>query len=264
KRFEKYTARTDPTNGYAGKKTAYVDEILFIPVPEQAQRYNLLVGGEVDFSEQVLVDNYPALKANPDIDTAISKAWWIIGVFNKKQGPFTSLKLRQAVQAALDMEPILMNVTGNADFYRADLNLIYKGTVWESDAGIEYYNQKNTEKAKKLMKEAGYKGEVIRWMASKEKPYKYGSAVIAAQQLRDVGFNIDLQVMDWATLVQRRSKPPLYEMFTTGMSMEADPTLMIHATCSWHGWTCYKEMDDWMMDLATEVDHAKRYETFEK
>ncbi len=178
--------------------------------------------------------------------------------------PIAVKELRQAVQAALDMEPILMNVTGSADFYRADLNLMYKDTVWENDAGIELYNQKNTEKAKKLMKEAGYKGEVIRWMASKEKPYKYGSAVIAAQQLRDIGFNIDLQVMDWATLVQRRSKPPLYEMFTTGMDMPADPTLIIHATCSWHGWTCYKEIDDWMLDLATETDHAKRYETWKK
>ena len=264
KRFDKYSARPDPPNGYGGKKTAYLDEIHFIPVPEQAQRYNLLVGGEVDFSEQVLVDNYPALKANPQIDTVISKSWWIIGVMNKKQGLLTNLKLRQAIQAAFDMEPILMNVVGNKDFYRLDPNLVYAETIWETNTGIEFFNQKNPAKAKQLMKEAGYKGEPIRWMASTEKAYKYGSAVIAAQQLRDVGFNIDLQVMDWAVLVQLRNKPEGYDMFTTGLSMVSDPSAMIHATCGWPGWSCFPELDQLMDKLATQAKHEDRFETFKK
>ncbi len=264
KRFEKYSARTEPQNGYGGKKTVYVDELLLIPVPEPVQRVNLLQGGEVDFSNQVVTDAYNRLKADPGMDTAIVKSNWIIGVFNKKQGLFTNLKLRQAVQAALDMDPIMMNATGSKEFYRLDPNLIYKGTIWWTDVGSKWYNQKNPEKAKRLMKEAGYKGEPVRWLTTKHYSYMYNSAVIAAQQLQDIGFNIDLQVLDWATLVKQRTKPEEYEMFTTGIGITADPSQANYLGCSWAGWTCFDELDQLMQQILAQSKFEDRYETWKK
>ena len=52
----------------------------------------------------------------------------------------------------------------------------------------------------------------------------YDFALLTKQQLEDVGFNIDLQVVDWATLVKRRNNPKEYEVFTTGMGAFYDPT----------------------------------------
>ncbi len=60
------------------------------------------------------------------------------------------------------------------------------------------------EKAKALMKEAGYDGTPIRWMSTKEYFYNYNAGVVFKQQLEAAGFKVDLQVMDWATLVKRR------------------------------------------------------------
>ena len=37
-RFKEYSARSEPPNGYGGKRTAYIDEIYFIPVPEASVR----------------------------------------------------------------------------------------------------------------------------------------------------------------------------------------------------------------------------------
>ncbi|MBW1699222.1 MAG: ABC transporter substrate-binding protein [Deltaproteobacteria bacterium] len=264
KRFEKYTARTDPRNGYGGKKVAYYDEILFIPVPEPVQRVNMLQGGEVDVAYAMQTDAYQRLEADPNIDPILTKSWYIIGVFNKKKGPFVNEKLRQAVQTALDMDPIMMNVAGSKQFYDLNPNLHYKGTVWETNAGAEYYNQANPEKAKMLMKEAGYKGEKIRWLVTKRYHYMYNSAVVAAQQLRDVGFNIDLQVMDWATVKQRRAKPDEYEIFTTGTGIQTDPSGQSMLTCGWPGWSCFKELDDLMLKFITQVNFKQRYATWEK
>jgi len=57
------------------------------------------------------------------------------------------------------------------------------------------------------------------------------------QQLEDVGFNIDLQVVDWATLVKRRNNSKEYDAFTTGIGAIYDPTHVNFSTATWPGWT---------------------------
>jgi peptide/nickel transport system substrate-binding protein len=264
KRFDKYAARSEPQNGYGGKKMAYYDEIHFIPVPEPAQRVNMIQGGELDVAYEMHTDANESLKADPNIDPFLVKAWYIIGVFNKKKGPFVNEKLRHAVLAALNMEPIMMNVSGSKEFYSVNPSLHYKDTIWETNAGGEYYNQADPEKAKKLMKEAGYNGEPIRWITTKDYSYMYNSTVVAAQQLQDVGFNIDLQVRDWATVKQRRANPDEYELFTTGTGIQTDPSGQNMLTCEWPGWTCYEELDDLMLQLMTRFEYEKRFATWEK
>ena len=64
------------------------------------------------------------------------------------------------------------------------------------DALASLYNQKDKDKARRLLKEAGYAGQPVRWMVSKEYDYHYKTALVAKQQLEDVGFKIDLQVYD--------------------------------------------------------------------
>lgn len=265
KRFANYVARSDPPNGYGGKKVAYVDEILMIPVPEVAQRINMVQAEELDFSDWITPDALDRLQADPNIDTLIVKPKeWIIGVFNKKQGLFTNKTLRQAVQAALDMKPIMTNAVGRPEFFRLDPGLAFQESVWWTDAGGELYNQANKEKAKKLMQEAGYKGEKIRWMCTKDYEWMYQSAVMAAQQLQEVGFNIDLQVMDWASVVQRRNNPELYEIFTTGHGLPADPAEFVSLTCFWPGWTCFEELDELMAQLAATPKFEDRYAIWKK
>jgi len=265
KRFEKYVARTDAPNGFGGKKVAYFDEIMMIPVPEQAQRVTMVQTGELDFSDWITPDAYARLQADPQIVTLIVKPKeWIIGVFNKKKGLFTNKTMRQAVQAALDMKPIMTNAVGRPEFLRLDPSIIFKESVWWTDAGNELYNQANVEKAKKLMKEAGYKGEKIRWMCTQEYEWMYQSAVIAAQQLKAVGFNVDLQVMDWASVVQRRNNPDLYEIFTTGQGMPADPAMFMSLTCGWPGWSCFEELDGLMLKFASTPKFEDRYEIWKK
>src|SRR5207245_10513570 len=85
-------------------------------------------------------------------------------------------------------------------------------------AGLTW-NEHNREKDRRLMKEAGYKSEPIRFMTTQEYKWMYDFALLTKQQLEDVGFTIDLQVVDWATLVKRRNNPKEYDAFTTGIEI---------------------------------------------
>jgi len=259
-RFKEYSARTDAVDGYGGKRVAYVDEILFIPVPDVAVRLAGVETGEYHFGQQIKQDQYERVKGLPALDARVVKpSGWITAVPNHKEGMMTSKKIRQAFQAALDLEPIMAAAVGNKDFYRVDGALFYpEQPQWHSTAGLAAFNQKNRDKARKLLQEAGYKGEPVRWITTREYEWMYKSALVAKSQLEEAGFKIDLQVLDWATLVQRRNKPELFDVFSTGFSFTADPALATSLQCNWPGGWCNEEKERLLAELARETDVKKR------
>jgi peptide/nickel transport system substrate-binding protein len=174
-------------------------------------------------------------------------------------------KVRQAFLAVLDMEPIMSAGIGNKAFYRLDGALFYpEQAAWYSDAGITSYNQKNKAKARQLLKEAGYSGQPVRWVTTKEYEWMYNTALMASQQMEDVGFKVDLQVVDWATLVQRRNKPELFDVFSTGFTLGADPAIATSVQCNWPGWWCNEEKDKLLAEMARETDPKKRKALIDK
>ena len=56
-------------------------------------------------------------------------------------------RLRQAVQAAVDVEPAMLAAMGHRDFFRLDPGLFFVEQAWHSKAGAALYNQRDKEKA---------------------------------------------------------------------------------------------------------------------
>jgi peptide/nickel transport system substrate-binding protein len=266
-RFKDYASRTDAPNGYGGKRVAYLDEIRFIPVPDVAVRLAGLESGEYHYAQQIKIDQYERLKTVRGVVPAIVKpTGWGSAIFNHKQGIMTDKRLRQAVQAALDMEPILAGAYGHKDFYRVQPSLLFpEQPQWHSTAGAALYNQRDRAKAQRLMREAGYAGQPIRLMVTKEYDDHYKTALVMKQQLDDTGLKIDLQVFDWATLVQRRNKPELWDMFVTRqVGVPSDPTLTAYADCNWPDWWCLEEKNKLMDLMIRETDPKKRRAAWER
>ncbi len=265
-RFKDYSARSEAPDGYGGKRTAYVDEILFIPVPDVAVRLAGVETAEYHFSQQIKQDQYDRVKTMPGVVASVIKPYgWSTAVLNHKQGMMTDKRLRQAFQAALDMEPIMAAGFGHKDFYRLDAGLLYpEQTAWYTKAGGEAYNQRSRPKAQKLLKEAGYTGQPVRWVTTQEYPWMYKNALVSTQQLEEAGFKIDLQVVDWATLVQRRNKPELWDVFSTGFTFTHEPAFTTAVDCSFPGWWCLDEKNRLMESMLTELDSKKRRAIWER
>jgi peptide/nickel transport system substrate-binding protein len=259
-RFKDYSARAEPSNGMGGKRVAYVDEILFMPVPDVAVRLAGVETGEYHFGQQIKQDQYDRIKSLPALEARIVRpSGWSAAILNHKEGVMTSKKVRQAFQAALDMEPIMAAGFGNKEFYRLDGSVVFvEQPAWHSTAGVAAYNQKDKEKARRLLKEAGYTGQPVRWITTREYEWMYKNALVAKQQLEEAGFKVDLQVVDWATLVQRRNKPELYDVFSTGLVFNAFPPQASGLQCNWPGWWCLEEKDKLLADMAAEPDAKKR------
>ncbi len=265
-RFTEYAARSEAPNGYGGRRTAYIDEILFIPVPDVAVRLAGVETGEYHFAGSINQDKYDGIKGRADLATGVVKPYgWITAVPNHKQGVMANKKVRQALQAALDMEPAMAAAVGNKEFYRLSGALFFpEQTAFYSTVGVTGYNLKDKARARALLKEAGYSGQPVRWITTKEYEWMYNTAVMAKQQMEEVGFTVDLQVVDWATLVQRRNKPELFDLFSTGFTFNPDPALAAALSCNWPGWWCNEEKERAMADLARESDPKKRKALIER
>ena len=258
-RFKDYAARPEPANGFGGKRTAYLDEILFIPSPDTAVRQSGTETGDFHYGMFVKQDAWERIKTLPALESRVVKPrGWAVGVVNHKSPLMKDKKIRQAVQAALDMEPIMRAGFGHTDFFRLDPGLFFPEQPWHSTVGAALYNQRDKDKARRLLKDAGYARQPLRWFSTQEYEFMYKNALVARQQLEEAGFVVDLQVVDWATLNHRTERPEGWDMSSTGFVFAADPALHVSLRCTFNGWWCNEEKERLLADLRQESDLKKR------
>lgn len=272
KRFDKYAALDKPSDGYAGKRAALFDEIRFIPVPDAQTRVNGVKAGDYDYAEQIPGDLYDIMKSDPSVKVTLNQGATAGMTFiNSKEGIFSvnspikdPRKLRQAVMTALNMEPVLQAAYGPKDLWRLNGSIAPEGTYFYTKVGAERYSQGNVAKAKQLAAEAGYNGEKIVYMATTQYKYIHDTSVVMDKQLRDAGFNVELQLYDWATLVSRRAQPPLWDMFQTGHGFVPDPVLYTFMSVSYPGWWETPEKSKLADEFTSTQDMAARKAVWEK
>jgi peptide/nickel transport system substrate-binding protein len=208
--------------GLGGARHAYADEIRFIPVPEPGARVAGLQTGEYDFADFLPTPAMPQLTGDRSLRVARLGPQNYPTVYFNHTGKFKNLKLRQAVQAALNMDEI-MQVANDGDG-RVDPGFYFKEQVWYTTAGGKLYNQKNPEKAKQLLKEAGYNGEPVVFVTNTSYDYMYKAAQVIQEQLKKVGMNVTLGVYDWPGSLAVRKDMTKWDMFTSSHSTRFDPS----------------------------------------
>jgi peptide/nickel transport system substrate-binding protein len=257
-RFENYAAHPGDPDGWVGRKTVYLDEMLIIPVPEDSVRADGVITGEYHFGELLNPDSYDSLKSNPNVDAYVVKPYyWSAIHFNKKQGMFTDLRMRKAFKLAIDLEPGWRAAWGSPEFWRLQPAMGSPEMAWYTEVTKDEYNKKSPEQARALLKEAGYKGEPVRWLTTKEYSYNYAFALATKPQLEAVGMKVDLQLVDWATLIQRRAKPELHDIFVTGHDTPNHPLLQPFMSPTWPGWWDTPEKTRLYNALFAETDDKK-------
>lgn len=265
-RFAGYQSRTDPSDGAAGAKHAYADEIEFIPTPDNAARQNLVTTGGAEVAQSLPLDNLDTLKSTAGAQAVLSPPITSSTVvLNEKSGPMANLAMRQAFQAALNMSSILQAAFGNPDAYGVDGSIIQApNKQWHSEVGTDPYNKPDLAKVKALLAQAGYHGEKIRWLTTQDDPTWYGPALPAQQQLKDAGINVELVTSDLATLISRRNNPDQWDVFSSGIPTYADPLLLPYLQDSFPGWWTDAQKNSLLTRLATETDQTQRKAAWEQ
>jgi peptide/nickel transport system substrate-binding protein len=255
--YRGYRPRREEASGFAGGKVAYVDRLDFVNIPDMTTKVGGLEAGEFDFMWGVLPEHYPRLKANPRIAVYLVRPYyWLSLVFNKARPPFSDVRARRAIQAAINPEEMMLAAIGPRDFWRLHPAIFFSDTLWSSEVGEEVYRGNAPERARALLEEMGYRGEPVVVMAPPDIPAHYNPALYLKEVLEGLGVKIDLKVYDWATIISKRVRREGWDIFFTswGWLSNADPAQALYLDPKTPGWYESPRMEGLRMAFARSGD----------
>ena len=267
-----YKPRSEPPSWGAGGKVVKVDRVEWVKMPDHMTAVNALIAGEIDYIEQPPVDLLPLMSSERDlvVENVNKLGYHSIVRMNFLYPPFDNMKIRQAVLYAISQEDVMKAMIGNPEYYQPCGAMFVCGTPLETDAGAVPGLKPDLKKAQALLKEGGYDGTPIVLMHPTDVATLSTQPTVVAQALRRAGFKVDLQAMDWQTLVTRRAsqEPPSaggWNMFITNWVatdiMNPLVNLMLVSTGKqggWFGWSSDPEMEKLRDQFARSTDPAEQ------
>lgn len=267
-----YRPRAEAADGLAGGKVVNLDRVEWIAMPDPATAAAALQSGEIDFIEQPSPDIVPTLERNRNIRTmALNPVGFMVWLrINHTQPPFNNPAARQALLHLVNQQEVLQAVG-----IRASEQVPYCpafffcGTPLESSAGAQGLREANVERARALLREAGYNGQRIVFMNAADSPINNAATLVMAQAFQRAGLNMDVPSMDWATVTQRRNRrEPVdqggWNFFVTVANVldGQNPltNLYLASPCEGGltGWPCDQQLEDLRRSWWEENDAAKR------
>ena len=189
-------------NYFRGKQP--IDRLVFSITPDQATREARLQAGECDIIPYPNPADIAKLKADPNLQV-LEQEGLNVGylAMNVKKPPFDNVKVRQAINMAIDKDAILAAVYQGAG--KAAKNPI-PPTIWSYDDSIQAYPY-DPEKAKALLAEAGVKDlKTDLWYMPVQRPYNPDAkkmAELMQADLAKVGITAELKTFEWGEYRKR-------------------------------------------------------------
>jgi peptide/nickel transport system substrate-binding protein len=274
-KFKAYKPRAEPASGLAGGKVVHLDRVEWVVLPDILTAINALQAGELDMVQQPPFDMLDTLEKDRNIQVVDLNT---LGThfafrFNTLHKPFDNPKIRQAALYALNQKDVLQSGIGIAKYSKECKALFACGTPLASVVGWEDKLQSNFARSKALLQEAGYDGTPLVLLAATDVNAGRQTPVVK-QLLEQGGFKVDLQSMDWQTVLARRSRKEApdkggwHGFITTLASADIlDPVSSFFTAASCDkapiGWPCDSAIEKLRDDFARTTDPAKRKEVAE-
>ena len=198
-----YVPRGEPPSWASGGKVVKVDRVEWLYMPEYSTAAAALGGGEMDWWEAPTLDLAPMLAANPDIRVEKTDPLGSTTMlrFNQLNPPFDNVKMRQAVLAVTDQAEFMSTLAADPANWNLCPSFFTCGTSMANNAGSEALTGKRDfDKAKKLVAEAGYKGEKIVVLDAVDTPIAHAHGLVVFELLKTLELNAELHSSDWGTL----------------------------------------------------------------
>jgi len=249
-------------NDYWGQKPN-IQNVTYRFIQENSTRLAALKAGEINLAVNMLPEYLEQL---PSYKTANSIEFYFLR-FNTIRGIMQNKLIRQAVNYAIDKEAIVEALfLGSAIPARGQLA---KEAYFGFNKNLDAYAF-NPEKAKELLKEAGYQGEVVQLISERGRWMKDGEISEAvASMISDVGINVKLTFLSWQqwldTLFNLEKAPDI--MFSSNGNELFDMDRFYQAIIKTGGpQSAYSNLDiDKKIDVArNEMDPVKRQAMYEE
>ena len=269
-KFADYKPRSEPPSWASGGKIARLDRIEMLALPDAQTQVSALIRGEVDYLERVPADLLPLLDAKSGTKAEVVSKFGFQAIMrmNHLQPPFDNPKVRQAIAKAVDRSMYAAVVAGDPSFATDCAAIFGCGMPYESKTGIP---ARDLAAAKAMLKEAAIdmsKPIVMLHVANAPGIAALGN--VTRQLLVDLGFQVEMQAMDFQTFATRRlNTKPVSEggwniAHTTNTVPDqgnplTNPFLVaLGAPASAWGWPTDPKTEELRLKFATAPDVAAR------
>ncbi|MFC3124394.1 ABC transporter substrate-binding protein [Pseudoroseomonas globiformis] len=273
-RFDGYKPRAGNPEWTSGGKVAHFERVEWRVIADKATSVAALQQGEVDWVENLPADLEPLVARNRQVkvENADPLGTELVLRFNHSVAPFNNPELRRFVMAVVQQVDYLATVTGGKSEDWRECKAMFPCTI----PGIEELGRQkfgalasNPARMAEALKATGYGGEKVVVINAADSAAIAPLGLVTAERLRQAGLNVDLQDMDWGTLLQRRlSKAPvdqggwgIYHSTWPSIAI-ANPVLNTtvrgEGERGWPGWYESAEMERLTADWLAVEDDAGR------
>lgn len=182
-----------------------IDTVVFKVIKEDGARIVEIEAGTVDVAVRVPPAEIPRLEANPNIDVVITPGLRTIFIFlNVTEPPFDDVRVRQAVNYAVDKQAIVENLFQGAALVSA---APFAPPIFGYALQDPY--SRDLDRARQLLAEAGIAPGTTVTLYHPTGRYIQDALVADAvrAQLREVGLEVDLQTLEWPQYVPHVRRP---------------------------------------------------------
>jgi peptide/nickel transport system substrate-binding protein len=264
--FREYTSKPGKVDGYAGAKMPYADKVRWIVIKDDAAARAALVKGQIDILPGLSQSELADMGKPPELTVKSATTMGVYGVLIQTKDPvMANVKMRKALALALDLKPIAEIATGGTGVANASVVPVvspYHSAEQKKGHGFDL------ARVKQLLQEAGYKGETLKMQTNRRYPTMYDQSVMVQSMAKKAGINIELEVLDWPTQLDRYQKGN-YQLSSFGYSARVDPAMSYEAMLGdkvksprkvWDNPQAIALYDEAMV----EGSHAKRQAIFDR
>ncbi|OIQ89565.1 oligopeptide-binding protein AppA precursor [mine drainage metagenome] len=223
-------------NPNATQGQARIDSLLSRIIPDKAAQFLELSADNIDLMGLNPIQYARIFPARPELNKNIAlykelgNSYTYLG-FNLKRKPFDDVRVRQAINYAINKQEIIDGVLLGLGEPVASP---YKpGTRW-SNPNLKPYPY-DPARAKALLKAAGYEDHDGDGILDKDgKPLSFEiltnqnkerelTGVLIQRRLKEVGIETNIRVLEWASFLGRFIKPKEFDAVVLGWSLSLDP-----------------------------------------
>ncbi len=207
-RFADYRPRASGVPSLmAGPKIVNFDRVEWQVIPDPSTAAAALQRGEVDWVEQPLIDMLPTLRARQTltVDSLDPLGNACLLRFNQLLPPFDNVAVRRAVMSAVSQDTFMEAVAGDdRALWRDGTGYFSPGSAMASAEGMAALTgPRDLAAARQAIAAAGAKGERILMLGTNDLPAIGRLGDVAADLLKQLGFDVDYVVMDWGAMLLR-------------------------------------------------------------
>lgn len=254
---------------YWNKDNVFIDRVVFLPIVDATVRLANLKSGGLDLIERVLATDIKDVQSDSRLVLSTAPELGYLGLTintnnDKSKGALTNVKVRQALDLAIDREA-LNQVAFNGEFT--------PGNQWVSPSHPYYQpsspiRPRDVEKAKALLKEAGVSPPVsIDYMVPKGSEYEAVAQVVQSMAA-EAGFDLKIRLIEFATSF-KEVQAGNFQVFQINWSGRIDPDgnsyVFLHTGAPQNdGGYSNPEADKLMEEARLTSDLAERKAIYEK